>query len=585
MSAPGDYAEFVRERQSDLLRAAYLVSGDAGAGRSMLVDALAELARHWHRVRDERPDAFVRRGLYDRALSAFAAGTVDVAGAVVDSDVAGSPGPAGDLWEGEVATRRHDVMRALAGLTPLQRAVLVDRYLEHRCDAETEEVLGLDALAEHTALGAALQHLAALGPVADAPRAGSADTRDDQVWSLLELGADEVVEEDLVEEAWELAARRRHRVARRVVLGVLAAGAVGVGAAVVAERDSRRAEDARRAAAVALPTTEVAGTRVVLAPHPGEEPSLPPYSGAGRLGLPERLAPDAMAGVAWTDAPPDVPIAAVLLPDPHRKVGLQVVLDVPVGQPFSGLAAYVRPADRVQVRGHLSTRTISNDRRRVVLPCAAGVVVVDGTDHSVTCVPVPDVCIRVAGWACDDRTVVAASRSSGWVVDPGSASARPVSLPVCPDREDLGEPGADLAVLTFTDEGVLSGSREVTGLRMIPSGESPSAANDAGWVAGEVFLCPECREATGRGNGLAVVPPGDPADPIVLATSPERGDGHRFKALRWATPSTLLLESRSYDAGWRRRILAWDVRSDLMWRVAEVEPSSAAAGFTGIYAI
>ena len=579
MRAPGDYAEFVRERQSDLLRAAYLVSGNPDVGRSLLLDALVDLARHWRQVRREQPDAFLRRSLYEGALAARAGHPYDVAG----SDATASGEMPGDLWEGDLAARRHDLMRALAGLTPLQRAVLVDRYLERRCEAETEEVLGLAPADQHAALAEALGHLARLVPVRVGVGAGDACGRDDEVWSLLELGGDAVVDDDLVDEAWAEAAVRRHRVARRAVLGALGAGAVGIGASVLAERVRTSEAGTGRTTGPELASTTVGGSRLVLAPRPGAEPSLLPYPGAAALGIPPRLGSGAPANTTWTDVPLEVPIGAVLLA--NTPAGLQVVLELPVGQPRRNRVVLLNPTDTLRPRSFLSNRTISSDRHRVVLPSAGGVVVVDSTDRSVTQVPVPDIGISTAGWALDDRTVVASSLISGWEVDPESGASRAVAVPVCPDCADLGDAGEDLEVLTFTDVGALSGSRRVRGPRMVPSGEGPSAANDAGWVAGEVFLGPEVQEATGRRNGLVVVPPGDPADPIVLAASAHRGDGHRLRALRWATPSTVLLESRSYEAGWRRRVLAWDVRSHFLWRVAEVEPSSPTSWFTGLYAI
>jgi len=578
VGAPGDYAEFVRERQSDLLRAAYLVSGNPDVGRSLLLEALVDLARHWQQVRDERPDAYLRRGIYERALAAWPGHSYEVVGA--DGTFRDEVNT--DQWEGDLAVRRHDLMRSLAELTPVQRAVLVDRYLERRCEAETDEVLGLVPAQERLALAEALRHLSRLVPVPVGAGSGDAGDRADEVWGLLELGGDDVVDEDLVDEAWAEATARRHRVARRTVLGILGAGAVGIGASLLAER-VRTSEADRTTTGPELAVTAVGGSRFVLAPRPGDEPSLASYPGLTALGLPPRLGGGARADTRWTDAPLDVPIGAVLLA--NSAVGLRVVLDFPVGRRRRDRAVLVSSADPLRPGSFLSNRTISSDRHRVVLPSAGGVVVLDDADHSVTPVPVPDVGISVAGWAQDDRTVVASSRNSGWVVDPVSGAARAVALPVCPGREDLGEPGEDLEVLTFTDVGALSGSRRVSGPRMFPSGERPSAANDLGWVAGEVFLGPEVQEATGRRNGLVVVPPGDPADPIVLATSPDRGDGHRLRALRWATPSTVLLESRSYDAGWRRRVLAWDVRSGVLWRVAEVEPTSPTSWFTGTYAI
>ena len=66
-----EFARYVRARQHRLLRAAYLVCGDAHLAEDLLQGALVKLAPRWDRVRDENPDAYVRRILYRDAVSSW----------------------------------------------------------------------------------------------------------------------------------------------------------------------------------------------------------------------------------------------------------------------------------------------------------------------------------------------------------------------------------------------------------------------------------------------------------------------------------------------------------------------------------
>jgi len=130
-----DFARYVRARQHALLRAAYLVCGDAHLAEDLLQQAFTKVALRWDRLRHENPDAYVRRILYRDAVSAWRRTRRE-------SLVAALP-DAGTTDRTSAALDRVDVERALAALTPRQRAVIVLRFFEDRSETDTAEVLGI----------------------------------------------------------------------------------------------------------------------------------------------------------------------------------------------------------------------------------------------------------------------------------------------------------------------------------------------------------------------------------------------------------------------------------------------------------
>jgi RNA polymerase sigma-70 factor (sigma-E family) len=132
---PDGFAEFVAARSHVLLRAAWLLTGDAGRAEDLLQVALARSWRHWDRIASGNPEAYVRRVLFTTYLSWWRRQwRTEIPSAVPPERV--SPH--------DVATesvRRDGLRRALAGLTPRQRAVVVLRYVEDRSVADTAELL------------------------------------------------------------------------------------------------------------------------------------------------------------------------------------------------------------------------------------------------------------------------------------------------------------------------------------------------------------------------------------------------------------------------------------------------------------
>lgn len=131
-----DFADYVRARQHQLLRAAYLVCGDEHLAEDLLQGALVKLAGNWPKVRAQHPDAYVRRILYNDAISAWRKRRRET----LDPD-AGMSVTAPDVFRGR--ENRIDLMMILADLPPRQRAVIVLRYFEDRTERDTADVLGI----------------------------------------------------------------------------------------------------------------------------------------------------------------------------------------------------------------------------------------------------------------------------------------------------------------------------------------------------------------------------------------------------------------------------------------------------------
>ncbi len=156
-----DFVEYVRARQHTLLRGAYLVCADLPAAEEMLEAALVRLAGTWDEVRDEQPDIEVRRLLYRAAVS------------WPDRDGRSLPDEVGEAMEPEEpqaagdASQRRDVLHALHGLTPMQRAALVLRHLEDRTEGDIARILGVSVATVRRETDEAVTRLRAALPRVD----------------------------------------------------------------------------------------------------------------------------------------------------------------------------------------------------------------------------------------------------------------------------------------------------------------------------------------------------------------------------------------------------------------------------------
>jgi RNA polymerase sigma-70 factor (sigma-E family) len=155
------FAEFVAARGPALWRAAWLLTGDRSLAEDLMQTALTKAWPHFDRVsRNGSFEAYVRRTMF----TTYA-------------------GWRGRRWHGEIPTGDlpetgrtdeapdPDLLRALAELSPRQRAVVVLRFLEDRSVAETADALGVTEGTVKSQTRDALARLRVLLPDLDAVEA------------------------------------------------------------------------------------------------------------------------------------------------------------------------------------------------------------------------------------------------------------------------------------------------------------------------------------------------------------------------------------------------------------------------------
>lgn len=126
--------------QRSLLRSAYLITGDEHRAQDLVQEALTKVATRWPRLREGNPTAYARTIIARDHVSWWRRRGRESPTSQDDGpDRSGRRHPA-TSHEPEVALV---VPRALARLTPAQRAVLVLRHFDDLTERETAEVLGI----------------------------------------------------------------------------------------------------------------------------------------------------------------------------------------------------------------------------------------------------------------------------------------------------------------------------------------------------------------------------------------------------------------------------------------------------------
>lgn len=125
------FTEWAVGRQRQLLRSAYLLTGDLHRAEDLVQEALTKVALRWSRLADGNPTAYALRIISRDNISWWRRRRDVPTDSFDDAGVSAEP---------EVALV---VRRALARLTPAQRAVLVLRHFEDLTERETAEVLGV----------------------------------------------------------------------------------------------------------------------------------------------------------------------------------------------------------------------------------------------------------------------------------------------------------------------------------------------------------------------------------------------------------------------------------------------------------
>lgn len=157
MDRHDEYVAFVTRRQHALLRAAYLMTGDVALAEDLLQNALVKLAMRWAKVCDEHPEAYVRTILYRDSVSWWRRHRRERL-------VGEPPEPPLEVDPADQTAVRVAFARALAGLTPKQRAVLVLRYFEDRTERESAEILGVSVGTVKSQTRVALRRIRELAP-------------------------------------------------------------------------------------------------------------------------------------------------------------------------------------------------------------------------------------------------------------------------------------------------------------------------------------------------------------------------------------------------------------------------------------
>jgi len=155
--AEREFREFVRADTPNLMRAAYLLTGDPHHAQDLVQSTLANVALHW-RAAAEHPHAYARKSLYHQAVSWWR-----WRGRRPETLFAALPDASARDDDGD-RDRRLVVRAALSRLTPKQRAVLVLRYFEDLPESETAALLGCSVGTVKSQTRHALSRLRALAP-------------------------------------------------------------------------------------------------------------------------------------------------------------------------------------------------------------------------------------------------------------------------------------------------------------------------------------------------------------------------------------------------------------------------------------
>lgn len=149
------FGEFVATALPALLRFGHVLTGNRQEAEDLVQEALAKSMRRWRRAGPDDPVAYVRKVMVNTHVTRWRRWKARVQlGDVPES---------GDHDKG--LQRSHDwdaLRRALAGLPPRQRAVLVLRYLEDLPDPAIADLLGCQPV---TVRSQAARGLAALRPL------------------------------------------------------------------------------------------------------------------------------------------------------------------------------------------------------------------------------------------------------------------------------------------------------------------------------------------------------------------------------------------------------------------------------------
>ena len=134
----GEFETFAARHVDALVRTAYLMVGNQGDAEDLVQECLLRVARRWPRVRSmQHPSAYARRVLFNLVLD----GGRNRARRQQELRDDGTLDDASSGTKLVQAEQRLDLVQALAGLPPRQRAVLVLRYFADLPESEIATIL------------------------------------------------------------------------------------------------------------------------------------------------------------------------------------------------------------------------------------------------------------------------------------------------------------------------------------------------------------------------------------------------------------------------------------------------------------
>ncbi|WP_374968389.1 sigma factor-like helix-turn-helix DNA-binding protein [Terrabacter sp. BE26] len=553
-----DFAGYVRARQLQLLRGAWLVTGDHARAEEVVLRVLTGLARRWRHLPERSPDAFVRARVHRDSM-------------LVAEDVA------------RTGTRPSPDVPILVGLTARESAVLVLRCLEGRSVDETAEALGLtghrvseaeragrDRLTRSAVVAAGMAgRVAAIGPARS----------DGEVRALLEEASAGVREAELAERAWQQMLLARSTVRRRLLTAAVAAtlGGAGIWAA---GRGPAATGVSGSAAYTGLPGLTGMGSAATA--------GLTPVPQAAEAvwhttidGLKYAVAPTAgtEASQPWLDtgiAPLIDPSRPHQLASSHQPSGLDALGDavyleergpgrwVPVvvwgdGQLFTLDTVSLTSLRTGTGQPPLDVWAFSADKTSLAFPQPGGVVVVDVATRSAHEVAIPSPDLQWAGWL--GGYLRAGSAEGTW--SPGLSPRWPAPDP--PRRPGAREFRVEKgqAVLDQHSPDASARAIPVGWPRLHPVGDTVS---DATQYASAFAL------ESGEARGLQAVSPRT----VIVATTQvgyermlvfgeeQPRDRTCCTVLGWTVRGELLYLSVAPSGTW---IMGWDVETGIVHRV------------------
>jgi RNA polymerase sigma-70 factor (sigma-E family) len=151
-----EFRSFVLGSQARILRFAELLTGDRHVAEDLTQHSFAKLYASWRRLRTGNPEQYVRRCVINANTDRWRRGTWR------ENSQADIPEPP-DHFDLVASLAEHDfVMRALAELTPIERAVIALRYYNDLSEAEIAGELNMPAGTVKSTAARALRKLRAV---------------------------------------------------------------------------------------------------------------------------------------------------------------------------------------------------------------------------------------------------------------------------------------------------------------------------------------------------------------------------------------------------------------------------------------